>query len=593
MKNLFKKVILGTSASSVQALVEGPAFVITLFAFSFLLFATPVKAQNLDSLNNIWLNKNLPDTVRFQAYANYIYESSLNSKAPDHKTALLLANQMKEEAKQSNSLFGLGISCAMIAESHSLSGKYDEAENAIIQSISFYEKIKNKRKLGLMYLKLGYVYKAIDKDSLAIVAFENSNAYKQNVSNYLVIGNIYFAQNKYYKALKEFKIVMELSIENKNVADFDKSFYNIKKVYEANLKYDQLLGLYQKAIDFYEINGSNGQLGNIYRDLGILYLDQKLFDEALSYNKKSIAIYLTVKDYFNIGTPLFNIGEMYLRFGKTDSALIYFKKVLEYDLQNQSMWGLGYSYGAIGEIYLLKNDFDEAQKNFEKSLDCRIKKGLENEIAKTELLLSKLNFKKNNLALAEKFAKKAYETHLKENDFLEIQNSASVLKNIYKKKNEGIKALEMYEMEIKMRDSLKNEDFLKAATKEKSRLEFEKQQLLAQYQEKEAARIEAEKIEQRNTLQYSGIGVGVFLLFGLVFFLGRIQLPKWAIELSVFLPFLIFFEFLLVITDSKVDAWSGGEPAVKLLLNVVMAAAIFPLHSFFERFLKQRLFYNS
>jgi tetratricopeptide (TPR) repeat protein len=386
MKNLFKKVILSA--------VEGPTFVIILFAFCFLLFAAPVKAQNLDSLNNIWLNKNLPDTVRFQAYAEYIFNNYLNSKTPDPKTALLLANQMKEEAKQSKSLFGLGISCAMIAESHWLSGKYDEAENASIQSISFYEKIKNKRKLGLMYLRLGYIYKAIDKDSLAIVAFENSNVYKQNVSNYLGIGNIYFAQNKYYKALKEFKIAMELSIENKNVADFDKSFYNIKKIYDANLQYDQLLGLNQKAIDFYEINGSKGYLGNIYCDLGILYIRQNLFDEALSYNKKSIAIYQTEKNYREIGTPLYNIGDMYLKFGETDSALFYFKKALEYDLQNQSFWALGYSYGAIGETYLLKNDFDEAQKNFEKSLDCRIKKGVENDIAKTELLLSKLNLKK-------------------------------------------------------------------------------------------------------------------------------------------------------------------------------------------------------
>jgi hypothetical protein len=153
-----------------------------------------------------------------------------------------------------------------------------------------------------------------------------------------------------------------------------------------------------------------------------------------------------------------------------------------------------------------------------------------------------------------------------------------------------MKALEMYEIEIEMRDSLKTEDFLKAATKEKSRLEFEKQQLLSQYQEKEAARLEAEKIEARNTLQYSGIGIGLFALFGLVFFLGKVQLPKWAIKLSVFLPFLIFFEFLLVITDSTVEAWNGGEPALKLLLNVIMAALIFPLHSFFESFLKKRLF---
>lgn len=120
--------------------------------------------------------------------------------------------------------------------------------------------------------------------------------------------------------------------------------------------------------------------------------------------------------------------------------------------------------------------------------------------------------------------------------------------------------------------------------------EFEKQLLIQEQEEKEAERLEAEKVERRNSIQYSGIGLGIFALFGLVFLFGRIKLPKWAVELSVFLPFLIFFEFLLVVSDPYVDAWSEGIPLIKLGINVVMAAAIFPLHSFFESFLKNRLF---
>jgi tetratricopeptide (TPR) repeat protein len=171
-----------------------------------------------------------------------------------------------------------------------------------------------------------------------------------------------------------------------------------------------------------------------------------------------------------------------------------------------------------------------------------------------------------------------------------IKNAANSLSVIYEKQGEGIKALEMYKLHIQMRDSIQNDDIKKQIAQTESRAEFEKETLIKEQEEKESARIEAEKIEQRNTLQFAGIGIGIFALFGLVFFLGRVQLPKWAVELSVFLPFLIFFEFLLVITDSTVDSWSSVEPAVKLLLNVVMAGAIFPLHSIFERLLKKRLF---
>ena len=61
------------------------------------------------------------------------------------------------------------------------------------------------------------------------------------------------------------------------------------------------------------------------------------------------------------------------------------------------------------------------------------------------------------------------------------------------------------------------------------------------------------------------------------------------IRLSLFLPFLVFFEFLLVLTDPFIDGFTAGEPLTKLLINTAMAALIFPAHSFFERLLKRRV----
>jgi len=171
-----------------------------------------------------------------------------------------------------------------------------------------------------------------------------------------------------------------------------------------------------------------------------------------------------------------------------------------------------------------------------------------------------------------------------------ISYSSKLLFEVYEKQKEGMKALEMHKLYFAMQDSIQSSDVKKQIAQTESRVEFQKEILIQEQQEKEAARIEAEKIERRNTLQYSGIGIGVFLLFVLVFLIGRIQLPTWAVELSVFLPFLIFFEFLLVISDPYVDAWSGGEPLIKLGLNLLMAGAIFPLHAFFEKVLKRRLF---
>jgi tetratricopeptide (TPR) repeat protein len=271
---------------------------------------------------------------------------------------------------------------------------------------------------------------------------------------------------------------------------------------------------------------------------------------AIDYYNYSLEIFKEIRDKMGIDTSLNNIGVIYLNQGKTDKALEYYVQSLAIKKEIGDKNGIANSFNNIGLIFIHQNKFDQAMDYCSQSFS------LAQEIGNVE----------------------------------RIKVAAAALKKIYKSQNQGMKALEMFELEVQMSDSLKSEEITKQIAKAESRAEFEKHQLIKEQDAKETARIEAEKIARRNSIQYSGIGFGLFAIFGLVFFLGRIQLPKWAVELSVFLPFLIFFEFLLVITDPYVDAWSEGVPLIKLGINVVMAAAIFPLHSFFESFLKNRLF---
>ena len=262
---------------------------------------------------------------------------------------------------------------------------------------------------------------------------------------------------------------------------------------------------------------------------------------AIDYYNYSLEIFKEIRDKMGIDTSLNNIGVIYLNQGKTDKALEYYVQSLAIKKEIGDKNGIANSFNNIGLIFIHQNKFDQAMDYCSQSFS------LAQEIGNVE----------------------------------RIKVAAAALKKIYKSQNQGMKALEMFELEVQMSDSLKSEEITKQIAQAESRAEFEKHQLIKEQDAKETARIEAEKIARRNSIQYSGIGFGLFAIFGLVFFLGRIQLPKWAVELSVFLPFLIFFEFLLVITDPYVDAWSEGVPLIKLGINVVMAAAIFPLHSYF------------
>ena len=160
---------------------------------------------------------------------------------------------------------------------------------------------------------------------------------------------------------------------------------------------------------------------------------------------------------------------------------------------------------------------------------------------------------------------------------------------IYKSKGDPEQALGMYELHIKMSDSLNNEAIHKATIRQQTKYEFEKAQLVKEQKEREARRLEQEVRSRRDNLQYSVILIAILTLFGGVLALGFINVSEKMAEGVIFFSFLILFEFLLVLADPYIDNWSGGAPGFKLLFNAGIAALIFPAHAFFESKLKKRL----
>ena len=211
--------------------------------------------------------------------------------------------------------------------------------------------------------------------------------------------------------------------------------------------------------------------------------------------------------------------------------------------------GIADAYNNLGYLSLEKGDYKKAVEDFE-----------------------------NGLSIAKKIGTKEY-----------ISNAYEGLFKAFKKKNDYENALINYELYIGYRDSLVNEETQKATIRQQTKYEFEKEQLVAEQIKNEELRIENEKIERRNNLQYSIILVIVVVLLSLLFALGKIRVSTQVAEGLIFFAFLILFEFLLVLADPYIDNWTGGAPGWKLLLNAGIAAGIFPLHAFFEKTLKQKL----
>lgn len=103
---------------------------------------------------------------------------------------------------------------------------------------------------------------------------------------------------------------------------------------------------------------------------------------------------------------------------------------------------------------------------------------------------------------------------------------------------------------------------------------LEKEQAAAEQKAKELTRLKQIEEEKRNDQQYVGIS-GVFALSFLGFWLyGRKHFRQGTQTLLRFVGLILFFEFIRLPLQPRIELLSGGLPYVKFFYNVLISLII-------------------
>ena len=439
---------------------------------------------------------------------------------------------------------------------------------------------------------------------------------------------------------------------NKKIESIVASSYNNLGVINQNYGNDSIaLNYFQKALYYFEKNQDLSNTSAAYTNIGYIYIQQGNIIKALQFWGKSLEIDEKIGDNEGLANTLLNIGSIYEKQGDTSQAMdFYFKAYYLLEKMDDKM-GLAYATNNIGILYSNlsykskeSNNRDSLQNltilYFEKSLNYATTINNKKMISlvlsnlgnfmyrnalnenktniKDSLLEQSLNYQYKALQLREEISEKLgvsnslisigqvlYQQNklsdAKSNGLkslkiakelgypLQIKNSSYLLYDIAKKENNWVEALKMYELAVLYKDSILNSENKKAVLMQQTKYEFEKEQILKIQHEKEILELAEAQKERKNNLQYSIIFIVILVVFALVLNVGYINVSPLFAEGLIFFAFLIFFEFCLVLLDPYIDEWSNGEPIYKLIFNGILASAIFPLHAFFERRLKNRL----
>ncbi|HEV3411848.1 MAG TPA: hypothetical protein VG101_05180 [Puia sp.] len=96
------------------------------------------------------------------------------------------------------------------------------------------------------------------------------------------------------------------------------------------------------------------------------------------------------------------------------------------------------------------------------------------------------------------------------------------------------------------------------------------------------AREDEQDRERRHNVQYMGFTVGLVVLFIALVMMGWLAVPTSVIRGLGFLSFIFLFEFIILLTDKQIAELTHDEPWKVLLIKIVLAAVLLPLHHWSE-----------
>ena len=336
-----------------------------------------------------------------------------------------------------------------------------------------------------------------------LAASLNNIGYSYSIQGYLPMAIESFSKS--LKIQEKIDDKKEISVLLTNMGQAYLNLGNIPKALEY---FDKSLKIQEKIKD-------KKGIANTLTRIGFIYFKQNDTFKALKYASKGLKIREAIGDNNGIAESLNFLGIAYQNQGNYSKALEYFSKSLKYREILGNKYGIAESLNNIGGIHKIQGNNPKALEYYINSLKIREKIGDRNGVSYALINIGVIYFKQNRLSESFNYANRSLllsrEIGFPEN----IKNAASILKDIYKKQNKFKEALEMYELEIVMRDSINNVETQKASIKQQTQYEYDKKKAIEDEKHEAELKVQDEKAQadkKRQNIIISSVSVVLILV---------------------------------------------------------------------------------
>lgn len=352
-----------------------------------------------------------------------------------------------------------------------------------------------------------------------------------------------------------------------------------------------LLGNYSGALNNYllklqieEKRNSTRNYASALNNIGLMYILLADYSNALRYlHRADSAIHAAggeVKKELG-NRILINLGETFYRMKKADSANYYFSEALKLGLSSQDGFYQGAALLGLGNAELAGGNDSIAMANYRSALGF-LNDGTNNDMLCEAILGLAGVFQKNNQPdSALHYARLAFETGRKDGFLSRELDAATFLSHFYKSKKMYDSAFVYMEQAAMLQDSLKGQAKTREAMIISSNEQLRQAELAEQKQRDKASRIQQ--------LQILAICIFIPVFFMLTVVASKIRIRKNVVRFMGVVSLLLVFEFLVLLLHPPIGELTHHNKVLELLILVVIAAGLVPLHHKLEHLLIKKL----
>ncbi|HXB32188.1 MAG TPA: hypothetical protein VNV35_02150 [Puia sp.] len=448
------------------------------------------------------------------------------------------------------------------------------------------EKIAKDEKLdeGLVYTDVAFaeVYRSLGDNVQSMTYSNQAVATASDLDNdsvqvaaYTSLGQSYQARNEQLLAFRNYLKALDVAEQGKddwltrNASAYVAYFYF--RIHEEDKAIDYyvntIIPIDRKLKHFYELRGDYDALAQYFTRKGEYDIAEASYEHAIQLADSIHFDLVKIDSYFGM-------FDTYFKSGQYQKGMDYFR---QHPVVSDYLRHAGMQYvvdGLYADAYMDMGRYDSAAWYFDReSPEVETKA---NAPAKADFYDEIGEFYKRR-----QMWDKAIGYYQKEEgigkamgDLHVLEHADESLDTLYWRENDFAKAYVYRTQHVQYSDSLrelsKATDLLKLEVDNDNR------------RRERAAREEVQAREHRHNVQYMGFTVGLVALFIALVMMGWLAVPTGVIRGLGFLSFIFLFEFIILVTDKQIGELTHDEPWKVLLIKIVLAAGLLPLHHWSE-----------